>query len=89
VEDADRGKLRVSAEKKLEGQPIASAKTAPPSNVYKLKDALRASIKGGQPTPGENRQKPLRKQNQRSRRLADTAPIDHRHARARQDLAAM
>ena len=29
-------------------QPIASAKKAPPSNVYNLMDALRASIKGGQ-----------------------------------------
>ena len=40
-------------EKKQKGQPIESAKKVPPSNVYNLMDALRASIEGGQRTPAE------------------------------------
>jgi hypothetical protein len=48
--------LQELLEKKQKGQPIAAAKKATPSNVYNLMDALRANIKGGQPTAAE---KPL------------------------------
>ena len=43
-------------EKKQKGQPIAAAKKSPPSNVYNLMDALRASIKGDQRNQRKNRQ---------------------------------
>jgi DNA end-binding protein Ku len=45
--------LQELLEKKQKGQPIESAKKVPPSNVYNLMDALRASIEGGQRTPAE------------------------------------
>jgi DNA end-binding protein Ku len=45
--------LQELLEKKQKGQPISASKKAPPSNVYNLMDALRASIKGGQRTPAE------------------------------------
>ena len=48
-------------EKKQKGQPIAAAKKAPPSNVYNLMDALRASIKGDQCRPAEKPAKTTKK----------------------------
>src|SRR5215207_7700123 len=45
-EDHYESALQELLEKKQKGQPIATAKKAPPSNVYNLMDALRASIKG-------------------------------------------
>ena len=48
-------------EKKQKGQPIAAAKKPPPSNVYNLMDALRASIKGGERTPAEKPAKAAKK----------------------------
>jgi len=53
--------LQELLEKKQKGQPIAAAKKAPPSNVYNLMDALRASIKGGQRSPGEKPAKVAKK----------------------------
>ena len=52
-EDHYESALQKLLEKKQKGQPIAASKKAPPSNVYNLMDALRASIKGGQRTPAE------------------------------------
>src|SRR5829696_8981989 len=52
-EDHYETALQELLEKKQKGQPIAAAKKAPPSNVYNLMDALRASIKGDQRTPAE------------------------------------
>ena len=46
-EDHYEAALQELLENKQKGQPIAAAKKAPPSNVYNLMDALRASIKGG------------------------------------------
>src|SRR3954449_309977 len=43
-EDHYESALHELLEKKQKGQPIAAAKKAPPSNVYNLMDALRASI---------------------------------------------
>jgi DNA end-binding protein Ku len=54
-------RLQELLEKKQKGQPIASAKKAPPSNVYNLMDALRASIQGGQRTPAEKPAKATKK----------------------------
>jgi DNA end-binding protein Ku len=51
-EDHYQAALQELLEKKQKGQPIASAETAPPSNVYNLMDE-RASIKGGERTPAE------------------------------------
>ena len=53
--------LQELLEKKQKGQPITTAKKAPPSNVYNLMDALRASIKGGQRTPAEKPAKAAKK----------------------------
>jgi DNA end-binding protein Ku len=53
--------LQELLEKKQKCQPIASAKMAPPSNVYNLMDALRACIKGGQRTPAEKPAKAAKK----------------------------
>jgi DNA end-binding protein Ku len=44
-------------EKKQKGQPIVAAKKATPTNVYNLMDALRASIKGGQPMARKDRRR--------------------------------
>jgi DNA end-binding protein Ku len=53
--------LQELLEKKQKGQPIAVSKKAPPSNVYNLMDALRASIKGGERTPAEKPAKAAKK----------------------------
>src|SRR5256885_1116000 len=45
--------LQELLEKKQKGQPIAAPKKAPPSNVYNLMDALRASIKGDAEKPAK------------------------------------
>ena len=47
--------------KQQKGQPIAASKKAPPSNVYNLMDALRASIKSGERTPAEEPAKAAKK----------------------------
>ena len=60
-EDHYESALQELLEKKQKGQPIAAAKKAPPSNVYNLMDALRASIKGGQRTPAEKPAKAAKK----------------------------
>jgi hypothetical protein len=60
-EDHYESALQELLEKKQKGQPIAAAKKAPPSNVYNLMDALRASIKGDQRTPAEKPAKATKK----------------------------
>src|SRR4029079_4858014 len=60
-EDHYESALQELLEKKQKGQPIAASKKAPPSNIYNLMDALRASIKGGQPTPAETPTKAAKK----------------------------
>ena len=53
--------LQELLEKKQKGQPIVVSKKAPPSNVYNLMDALRASIKGGERAPAEKPAKAAKK----------------------------
>jgi DNA end-binding protein Ku len=53
--------LQELLERKQKGQPIAVSKKAPPSNVYNLMDALRASIKDGERTPAEKPAKAAKK----------------------------
>jgi DNA end-binding protein Ku len=60
--------LQELLEEKQKGQPIAAAKKATPRNVYNLMDALRASIKGGQPTAAEKPAKAAK--NSKSAKLA-------------------
>ena len=60
-EDHYESALQELLEKKQKGQPIAAAKKTPPSNVYNLMDALRASIKGDQRTPAERSAKGAKK----------------------------
>ena len=60
-EDHYESALRELLEKKQKGQPIATAKKAPPSNVYNLMDALRASIKGDQRAAAEKPAKAAKK----------------------------
>jgi DNA end-binding protein Ku len=60
-EDHYEPALQEWLEKKQKGQPIAAAKKTPPSAVYNLMDALRASIKGDQRTPAERSAKGAKK----------------------------
>ena len=60
-EDHYESALQELLEKKQKGQPISTAKKAPPSNVYNLMDALRASIKGDQRTAAEKPAKAAKK----------------------------
>jgi non-homologous end joining protein Ku len=46
----------------LNDQRIATAKKAPPSNVYNVMDALRASIKGDERTAAEKPAKAAKKE---------------------------
>ena len=60
-EDHYESALHELLQKKQKGQPIAAAKEAPPSNVYNLMDALRASIKAGPRTATEKPAKAAKK----------------------------
>jgi hypothetical protein len=65
-EDHYESALQELLEKKQKGQPIAAAKKTPPSAVYNLMDALRASIKGDQRHLRKDPRRAPRNQNRRN-----------------------
>ena len=66
-EDHYESALQELLEKKQKGQPIAAAKKTPPSNVYNLMDALRASIKAINAHLRKDPRRAPRNQNRRNR----------------------